>query len=156
ARDLIQQMLTFSRGRRAEPRPLALGPLVRESMKLLRSSFPSTVSLRTDLDDEAPPALLDPVQLEQVLMNLAINARDAVQSTGEAAIGVRRVPAANAVCASCRGNVEGAMVELAVSDNGSGIPPHVQERMFEPFFSTKDVGKGSGMGLATVHGIVHE
>jgi PAS domain S-box-containing protein len=156
ARDLIQQMLTFSRARRGEPRPVALAPLVRESMKLLRSSFPSTVSLRTDLDNDAPPALLDPVQLEQVLMNLAINARDAVQSTGEVTIVVRRVHAAAAVCASCRGNVEGDMVELAVTDNGDGILPHVQERMFEPFFSTKDVGKGSGMGLATVHGIVHE
>jgi len=156
ARDLIQQMLTFSRGRRGEPRPLALAPLVRESVKLLRSSFPSTVSLNTDLDDDAPPALLDPVQLEQVLMNLAINARDAVHSTGQVGIAVRHARAVSAVCASCRANVEGDMVELAVTDNGDGILPHVQDRMFEPFFSTKDVGKGSGMGLATVHGIVHE
>ncbi len=156
ARDLIQQMLTFSRGRRGEARAIALAPLVRESVKLLRSSFPTTVSLRTELDDRVPPAMLDPIQLEQILMNLAINARDAIHSNGEIGITVRRWTGAKTACASCRGIVEGDMVELAVADTGGGILPHVQERMFEPFFSTKEVGKGSGMGLSTVHGIVHE
>jgi len=156
ARDLIQQMLTFSRGRRGEPRPLALAPLVRESAKLLRSSFPATIDLRTDLDDDAPLVLMDPVQLDQVLMNLAINARDAIRSIGEIRIAVRRFGPTKGDCASCRGNVEGEFVELAVSDNGSGIPAEVQERMFEPFFTTKEVGQGSGMGLSTVHGIVHD
>ncbi|HET9764817.1 MAG TPA: PAS domain S-box protein [Casimicrobiaceae bacterium] len=156
ARDLIQQMLTFSRGRRGEPRALALAPLVREAAKLLRSSFPATVNLSTDLDDAAPAVLLDPVQLEQVLMNLAINARDAIQASGDVAIVVRRSRCAAAICAGCRKNVDGDFVELAVRDSGSGITPEVQERMFEPFFTTKEVGRGSGMGLATVHGIVHE
>ena len=155
ARDLIQQMLTFSRGRRGEPRPLALTPLVRESVKLLRSSFPATIDLRTELDD-VPPALMDPIQLEQVLMNLAINARDAIRFSGAIRITVRRSGATAGECAGCRCNVDGDFVELAVADTGSGIPPDVQERMFEPFFTTKEVGHGSGMGLATVHGIVHE
>ncbi len=156
ARDLIQQMLTFSRGRRGEPRPLALAPLVRESAKLLRSSFPATIDLRTELDEDAPLALMDPIQLEQVLMNLAINARDAIRSIGEIRIAVRCSGPTKGDCASCRGNVEGEFVELTVADNGSGIPAEVQERMFEPFFTTKEVGHGSGMGLSTVHGIVHE
>jgi PAS domain S-box-containing protein len=156
ARDLIQQMLTFSRGRRGEPRPLTLAPLVRESVKLLRSSLPSTVELRTELDEETPPVLLDPVQLEQVLMNLAINARDAMRSSGRVLLAVRTRVVPRCVCASCRCNVEGERVELSVEDSGPGIPPDVQERMFEPFFTTKPVGQGSGMGLATVHGIVHE
>jgi PAS domain S-box-containing protein len=156
ARDLIQQMLTFSRGRRGEPRALALAPLVRESVKLLRSSFPATVDLRTDLDDDAPPVLLDPVQLDQVLMNLAINARDGVHSNGEIGIAVRSAGPTTAVCASCRQNFEGNFVELVIADTGTGIPPDVQERMFEPFYTTKEVGRGSGMGLSTVHGIVHE
>jgi PAS domain S-box-containing protein len=155
ARDLIQQMLTFSRGRRGEPRPLAPALLVRESVKLLRSSFPATVELRTKLDD-VPAALMDPIQLEQVLMNLAINARDAMQASGTIRILVRRSDRTAGVCASCRCNVDGEFVELAVADTGSGIPADVQERMFEPFFTTKEVGHGSGMGLATVHGIVHE
>ncbi len=156
ARDLIQQMLAFSRGRRGEPRPLALAALIRESVKLLRSSLPATVALETDLDDDAPPVLLDPVQFEQVLMNLAINARDAMQSSGEIRVSMRLVGRVAEVCTSCRKIVEGDMVELSVSDNGPGIAADVQERMFEPFFTTKDVGQGSGMGLSTVHGIVHE
>ena len=156
ARDLIQQMLTFSRGQRGEPRALALAPLVREVVKLLRSSFPTTVNLRTELDDGAPPVLIDPVQLEQVLMNLAINARDATHSSGDIAIAIRHSPAVTGVCASCRANVKGDFVELVVTDTGSGIPLQVQERMFEPFFTTKEVGQGTGMGLSTVHGIAHE
>jgi signal transduction histidine kinase len=149
-------MLTFSRSRRGEPRTLALAPLIRESVKLLRSSLPATVALGTDLDDDAPPVLLDPGQLEQVLMNLAINARDAMRSSGEIRVAVRFVERVAAVCTSCRKTFEGDMVELSVSDNGPGIAADVQERMFEPFFTTKDVGQGSGMGLSTVHGIVHE
>jgi PAS domain S-box-containing protein len=156
ARDLIQQMLTFSRGRRGEPRALALAPVVRESIKLLRSSFPATVNLHMELDDDASPVLVDPVQLEQILMNLAINARDATRSTGEIRIVVRDSDLTKCACASCHGAVDGDWVELAVTDTGTGIPPEVQERMFEPFFTTKEVGRGSGMGLSTVHGIVHE
>jgi CheY-like chemotaxis protein len=125
-------------------------------VKLLRSSLPSTVELRTELDEETPPVLLDPVQLEQVLMNLAINARDAMQSSGRVLLTARTRVVPRCVCASCRCNVEGERVELSVEDSGPGIPPDVQERMFEPFFTTKPVGQGSGMGLATVHGIVHE
>jgi PAS domain S-box-containing protein len=154
ARDLIQQMLTFSRGGHSEPRLLALAPLVRESIKLLRASFPATVAIAVELDEDAPPVLLDPVQLEQVLMNLAINARDAMRSSGDIRVTLHRAGAA-AICTSCRGSVGGEYVELAVADTGPGIPADVQERMFEPFFTTKDVGRGSGMGLSTVHGIVH-
>jgi PAS domain S-box-containing protein len=156
ARDLIQQMLMFSRGRRGEPRPLVLAPLLRDSIRLLRSSFPSTITLMADLDNDAPPVVLDPVQLEQVLMNLAINARDATRASGEIRIAVRPAGSVALVCTSCRKNVDGDMVELVVADDGPGIPPDVRERMFEPFFTTKEVGQGSGMGLATVHGIVHE
>ena len=157
ARDLIQQMLTFSRGRRGEPRPLALAALVRDSVRLLRSSFPTTVSMQTALADDTPPVLLDPVQLEQVLMNLAINARDAMRSNGVIRVSVQRAAAASDwVCTSCRKAVAGELVELAVADTGPGIAPQVMERMFEPFFTTKGVGQGSGMGLSTVHGIVHE
>ena len=149
-------MLTFSRGRRGEPRRLALAPIVRESVGLLRASFPATVALETDLDENAPEVMHDPVQLEQVLMNLAINARDAMHGSGAVRIGVGRTSLRGAVCASCRKRIDGDWVELGVADTGPGIAPDVQERMFEPFFTTKEVGRGSGMGLATVHGIVHE
>jgi PAS domain S-box-containing protein len=156
ARDLIQQMLTFSRGQRSEPRPLSLAQAVDDAMTLLRSSLPSSVEMRTSLDRDAPAVLLDPVQLDQVLLNLCINARDAMAGHGSIGIRVARTACPGAACASCRQSFAGEFVELSVEDSGTGIAPEVLERMFEPFFSTKEIGRGSGMGLATVHGIVHE
>lgn len=156
ARDLIQQILTFSRGRRSERQPTSLSRVVGESTNLLRSSLPATLDLVTELDADAPPAMLDPVQAEQVLLNLCINARDATAGSGTVRVAVRGVAAAGGMCASCRQRVHGDFVELGVADDGPGITPAVMERMFEPFFTTKEVGKGSGMGLSTVHGIVHE
>jgi PAS domain S-box-containing protein len=157
ARDLIQQMLTFSRGRRGEPRPLSLAPLVKESLKLLRSTLPATIELRMDLDADLPAVLLDPVQIGQVLLNLCINARDAMPGGGSMRVGLRMAGEVDQACASCRNRVRAQpLVELFVTDTGMGIEAEVLERIFEPFFSTKEVGKGSGMGLATVHGIVHE
>jgi PAS domain S-box-containing protein len=156
ARDLIQQMLTFSRGQRGSPRPLALAEATAESLKLLRSSLPATLGIELS-SQETPPVMLDPVQLDQVLLNLAINARDAMAGVGRIAINVAATRLREkAVCASCRKRFRGEFAELSVTDSGPGIAPEVLERVFEPFFTTKDVGRGSGMGLATVHGIVHE
>jgi PAS domain S-box-containing protein len=156
ARDLIQQMLTFSRGRRGERKPASLAVLTHEGLKLLRSSLPATLELRTELDDALPAVAADPVQVEQVLMNLCINARDAMDGAGTIAVSVRAAEYGRATCASCRHRVTGRFVELAVRDTGTGIEPRVRDRMFDPFYSTKQVGKGSGMGLAMVHGIVHQ
>jgi signal transduction histidine kinase len=157
ARDLIQQMLTFSRGQHGEPRPLALSPLVGESLGLLKSTLPSSLEFTLESEQELPEVMADPVHIEQVLMNLCINARDAMQGSGRLDIALNTVDIApDGVCASCRQPLRGRFVELAVSDSGPGISPEVAERMFEPFFSTKGVGKGSGMGLSTVHGIVHD
>ncbi len=157
AGDLIRQLLTFSRGQRGTPRPLVLQPLVEELAQFLAPMLPATVGFEV-----SPPAIearvmADPVQLEQVLMNLCINARDAVEGQGRIRIGIEPPPPGPAVCTSCRDSVDtGGHVALVVADDGPGIAPETMERMFEPFFSTKPVGKGSGMGLATVHGIVHE
>lgn len=156
ARDLIRQMLTFSRGQRGEPRALQLPPLVQESVKLMRSTLPSSIEFETDLRATLPAVLLDPVQLEQVLMNLCINARDAMQGAGTLNIALKNTIHRDSVCTSCHQPVRGSYVELAVGDTGCGISAEVAERMFEPFFSSKETGKGSGMGLSTVHGIVHE
>ena len=156
ARDLIQQILTFSRGRKSERQPMSLSRVVQDSTNLLRASIPATLELVSDLDRDAPLAMLDPVQAEQVLLNLCINARDATASRGVVRVTVRGARCDGTVCASCRQPVQGAFVELAVEDTGPGIAPAVMERMFEPFYTTKELGKGSGMGLSTVHGIVHE
>jgi len=156
ARDLIQQMLTFSRGKRGAPRVLALPPLVAEAAKLLRPTLPSSIELQTHLEEGVGAVKADPVQLEQVLLNLCINARDAMHGEGSITLAVRAAPGDARVCASCRQKVAGRFVELSVRDSGPGIPGAVLDRMFEPFYSTKEVGKGSGMGLSMVHGIVHE
>ena len=156
AKELIAQMLTFSRGQRGEPRSLQLGPQLEEAVRLLQSSLPSSVEIQTDFGADVPCVLLDPLHVEQVLMNLCINARDAMCGKGIVQIRLRAERPSGAVCASCHQRVDGAFVELAVGDSGPGIAPEIIERMFEPFFSTKEVGKGSGMGLAMVHGIVHE
>jgi two-component system cell cycle sensor histidine kinase/response regulator CckA len=156
ASDLIQQMLTFSRGQHGEPRPVSLAALIREWIGLLETTLPSSVEIRTALDPQIPLALVDPVQIEQVLMNLCINARDAMQGHGALTISLHNVAHRDSVCASCRQPVAGEYIEIAVRDTGPGVPPEVQERMFEPFYTTKAVGHGSGMGLSMVHGIIHE
>jgi len=156
ARDLIQQMLTFSRGKSGERRPATAGALIDDATRLLRPTLPATIELGTDIAPALPGALLDTVQFEQVLLNLCINARDAMQGTGRLALSARVAALEGAYCASCRQRIDGTFLEIAVSDSGPGIAPEVRERMFDPFFSTKEVGKGSGMGLAMVHGIVHQ
>jgi len=156
ARELIQQMLVFSRGRRGAARAVALAPLVRQAIRLARAALPPTVEISAELASDLPAALLDPVQADQLLMNLCINARDAMQGRGIVRVRLAPVTLHETICASCRGRVSGTFVQLSVTDAGPGIAPEVMDRMFEPFFSTKQVGQGTGMGLSIVHGIVHE
>jgi PAS domain S-box-containing protein len=155
ARDLIQQMLTFSRGRRGEPRPVALRPLLDESARMLRATLPASLDLVTTVEGD-PIALVDPVQAHQILLNLCINARDSMSEVGRIGVVARRTTLPAMTCSSCRRPFSGDFVELAVADTGAGIPPEVIDRMFEPFFTTKDIGQGTGMGLAIVHGVVHD
>jgi len=156
ARDLIQQMLTFSRGQHGEPQPVSLALLINEWIGLLESTLPSSVEIKTELETDVPVTMIDPVQIEQVLTNLCINARDAMQGSGVLTVRLSHDTYENVVCASCRQPVSGPFIEISVADTGSGIPLDIQERIFEPFYSTKEVGHGSGMGLSMVHGIVHK
>ena len=158
ARELIAQMLAFARRQRGERRVLALAPLVRQTLQLLRATLPTSVAVNSVLppDETSPCVDADAVQLEQVLFNLCINARDAIGASGLIKVRLRESSGAF-TCASCRAELQDACwVELSVADSGSGIAPSTLERIFEPFFSTKEVGRGSGMGLAMVHGIVHD
>jgi len=156
ARDLIQQVLTYTRGTRGEPQPVEIDELVEEVVTLLDATLPSTIQLELELDRTLPPVFVDPVQAAQALMNLCINTRDAMAGQGMLTIrGALFEPAAMR-CTSCNEVIAGPHVQLAVAATGSGIPPQLLERIFEPFFSTKPTGKGSGMGLATTHGILHQ
>jgi PAS domain S-box-containing protein len=156
ARDLIQQMLMFSRGQRGSPRPVSLASVVQGTLGTLRTGLPETIEVDLALDPSLPAVQVDPAQVEQVLLNLCLNARDAMGGVGHLAIGVGEAKVSSQVCASCRQAIAGEFVQLVVADDGHGMTPEVMERIFEPFYSTKEPGKGSGMGLAMAHGIVHE
>ena len=156
ARDLIQQMLTFSKARQGEARRLILGEVVRDVAQMLSVTLPATLTLDIEALDADCNVMFDPVQAQQAVLNLCINARDALEGQGRIDVRVQRRRLHAATCASCGKPFAGAFVELSVADDGPGIPGPVGERMFEPFFSTKVPGKGTGMGLATVHRVVHE
>ena len=155
ARDLVAQMLAFSRGGEMELKPLLLAPLLKESLKMLGSTLPSSIELHTEFEEGLPPVMTDPVQLQQLVMNLCINARDAMEGRGSMTIGLRRISGMAAECRSCHERVTGDHIELFVQDAGHGIKPERLDRIFDPFFTTKEVGKGTGMGLSMVHGIMH-
>jgi CheY-like chemotaxis protein len=122
---------------------------------MLRPTLPSSLRVQVDIANPLPAVLTDPVQLQQVIVNLCINARDAMLGSGVVRLSLRRGRVLDATCASCHGNFSGDFVMLNVTDDGPGIPPAARERIFEPFYSTKTAAGGTGMGLAMVHGIVH-
>ena len=154
AKRLVTQMLAFSRGDESKPVPLQFTPLIEEQVKILRSSLPSSIKIETALQQRLPDVEMDPVHLQQIMMNLSLNARDAMDGSGTLSIGVKEAQIAGEECVACHQRIEGAWVELSVADTGPGITPDAEEHLFEPFFTTKPVGQGSGMGLAVVHGIM--
>ena len=156
ARDLISQMLAFSRGGATASQAMELTPLVKECVKMMRSTLPTTIALQTDIADDLPAVMMETVQLHQLVMNLCINARDAIKNEkGCIEIRLHTVTGIQTNCSSCHHPVQGDFVELIAWDNGQGIDTSVQHKIFDPFFTTKDIGKGTGMGLSMVHGIVH-
>jgi len=156
ARDLIQKMLAFARGSGGEAQLLDPHPLVKEVIKMLASTLPSSLELREQVAAGVPAVRMDPVQLHQILTNLVINARDATGGQGRIEVGLRLTALTGQVCDVCHQPVQGEFVELYVQDDGGGIAREVLPKIFDPFFTTKDVGKGSGMGLAMVMGILRE
>lgn len=158
ARDLVAKMLKFSRVESAEPllEPLQPRAALEEVMKLLGAVLPASMEVVYDYDDKLPALAIDSVAFHQLVMNLAINARDAMDGQGRLVLSLHRTEVGTSVCASCQREFEGDFVALRIADNGPGIAPENYTEIFRPFFTTKDVGKGTGLGLAMVHGIVHE
>jgi signal transduction histidine kinase/ActR/RegA family two-component response regulator len=156
AAKLTQQLLAFSRKQRLEPRPIKLNDSVAGLDDLLRRTVGEAIELRKELSAELWPALADPNQLESCLLNLAINARDAIEGSGVVTISTRNAVLDEDYATRHADVVPGRYVELAVTDTGSGMPPEVLARAFEPFFTTKEVGKGSGLGLSQVYGFVRQ
>ena len=156
ARSLISQLLVFSRESVSEPEPINLSPLIKEVIKMLQTSFPANVEIRNRINSDLPLVLMDPVRLHQLIMNLCINARDAIDGQGFITITAIYAGPLSGDCDACFDHFEGDFVELKIEDTGSGIEPSVMERIFDPFFTTKELGKGTGMGLSIVHGIMHD
>ncbi len=156
ATELVQQVLAFSRGRRSNREALWLATIVSELERLVRESFPRDVRFKVQLPPDLSPIKADPTQTLQVLMNLCVNARDAMPGGGIITLVADNVALGSAQTSSFPGAQPGPHVRIRVSDAGTGIPPQVRDKIFEPFFTTKDVGKGTGLGLSTALGIVQE
>lgn len=155
ARDLVQQLIAFSRHRMGERRPLMLHLLIDETLRMLQASLPETITLVTQVSPSVGMVLAEPAQIQQVVLHLCTNAVHAMRDTGgglevrlEAVEVAADLPVAHATL------IPGSYVRLIVRDTGHGMPPEILERIFEPFFTTKEVGEGTGMGLAVVDGIV--
>jgi PAS domain S-box-containing protein len=156
ARDLVAKLMAFSRARPVSPRTVEPGIVVQEVVAMMASTIPSSISLKADIERDMARARIDPVHLQQIVMNLCVNARDAIATRGNIEISVRHAWGVRAICASCHAELTGDYIEISVRDDGAGIAADQLARVFEPFFTTKGPGKGSGLGLAVVHGIVHD
>ncbi|MBN2444998.1 MAG: PAS domain-containing protein [Spirochaetales bacterium] len=157
ARDLIQQILTFSRKSQESRKPINLTTIVSEAVKLLRSTLPTTIEIRHNFNDTIGMINADITQMHQIVMNLCTNAAHAMEDGG----GVLEISLSNVLITEESAKIyhdisPGPYVELIISDTGTGIDSGIIHRIFEPFFTTKEKGKGTGMGLAVVHGIVRD
>jgi PAS domain S-box-containing protein len=155
ARDLVKQILTFSRQAAHEKKPIQIGSVIKEALKLLRASLPTTIEIKQNLMAPSALILADPSRIHQIMMNLGANAAHAMREEG----GLLEVSLEEASLdrddlGQHPNLTPGLYVQLVVRDTGQGMDQEVMDRIFEPFFTTKEVGDGTGMGLAVVHGIV--
>jgi nitrogen-specific signal transduction histidine kinase/ActR/RegA family two-component response regulator len=155
ARDLVLQILSFSRQNDQEANRLRVGPLVKETLKLIRATVPNAIEIRERIRPGRDAILAEPSQIQQILMNLCANAAHAMRETGGVLeVGLEALPpgasplAGEAALADC--------LHLWVRDTGPGIPADILERVFDPFFTTKKPGEGTGMGLSVAHGVVRK
>jgi two-component system, cell cycle sensor histidine kinase and response regulator CckA len=155
ARDLVQQILAFSRQVKVEPRPRKLHLLVQEALGLIRRTLPATILLQQDVEKDAGTVFTSITEVHQIILNLCANAVHAMRDAGGTldirldTVEVQGPPASQHPVLR-----PGSYAWLSVRDTGHGMPPDVIEHIFEPFFTTKEVGEGTGMGLAVIHGIV--
>jgi CheY-like chemotaxis protein len=149
---LVQQLLTLARKTTADFNPVNTNDLIEELIALISQTFPKTIALSTTLEPHLPPITADENQIEQVLLNLCVNARDAMPEGGR--LSFKTYSMDGTALPGCDATVDGHYVCIEVSDTGTGMDESIRKRIFEPFFTTKDVDKGTGLGLSVVYGIV--
>lgn len=155
AKELVKQILAFSRQMESERHPLQMAGIVKEVMKMLRPSIPSTIFMEQNIAASTSLILADPTHIHQILLNLCTNAYQAMETTGgRISVSLHEVELTGADLLKEPEVRPGRFVRLTVADSGPGMTPEVQEKIFDPYFTTKEVGKGTGMGLSIVHGIV--
>ncbi len=155
AKELVQQILTFSRSNTLKLQPLKAQLIIKEALKLLRSSIPATIDIKQDIDLDCPPILADPSQIHQLVMNLCTNAYHAMRNSGGVLGVTARAVTIDQAEAAGKGNIEpGPYMQLEIRDTGSGISKDILGKIFDPYYTTKQKGEGTGLGLAVVHGIV--
>jgi PAS domain S-box-containing protein len=155
AKDLVNQILTFSRMQETEKQPIQLNPLIKEGVKLLRSSIPSTIEIREAIETRPTVVIANPTQIHQVLMNLCANSAHAMRlGGGILQISLQQDEIGRGPAPATHGLAPGRYAKLAVSDTGQGIDEAHLDRIFDPFYTTKPQGEGTGLGLSVVYGIV--
>jgi PAS domain S-box-containing protein len=154
--ELTARLLAFARKQPLRPRETDINALLVESARLLRPTLGTHIEIESKLEESAWPALIDPIQLTTAIVNLGINARDAMPDGGKLTLETHNVVLDDEYSRSQVDVKAGQYVMIAVSDSGTGIPEHIRAKVFEPFFSTKEVGKGTGLGLSMVYGFVKQ
>ncbi|MCB1183904.1 response regulator [bacterium] len=151
---LVRQLLAFANEQVVSPRVVDLAAVTAPQVAMLRRLLPESAEFRVEMDPHLHPVHIDPVQVDQILTNLVLNARDALGTQGRIRLALRNEVLDAEHCRGFPGTVPGAYVAVSVQDDGSGMTAAVREKVFEPFFTTKAEGKGAGLGLSTVYGIV--
>jgi PAS domain S-box-containing protein len=152
--DIIKQILTFARGIEGAKGPVQIRHVIRETLGMIRETFPRSIRIESDLPSDLWPVAGDPTRLHQVLLNLCVNSRDAMPQGGTLTVSAENRQADESFARMAGLPGSGDYLVWTVEDTGEGIPPHILPRIFDPFFSTKGPGKGTGLGLSTAHGIV--
>lgn len=152
--ELTQQLLTFSRKVKSKLKPVDINMEIDQVKKLLERTIPKMIDIELHLAEDIPVINADPAQIEQVIMNLGVNARDAMPDGGKLMIKTAFVSLSSVFCSTCPGLSPGNYILITVTDTGIGMDVDIQEHIFEPFFTTKKVGKGTGLGLSIIYGII--